>query len=128
MDVLIDASCIIAILADESERNEVIEKTENTELYSASCLPFEIGNSLSAMVKRHRISCEQAVAAYEEFKKIPVRLIEPDISKALRIAAEENHYAYDAYYIACALDSKIPLYSLDSRMMEIAKKRGAKCL
>ena len=91
-------------------------------------MPYEIGNSLSAMVKRHRINAEQACAVYDGFKQFPIRLLEPDIAKALRIAAEENHYAYDAYYIACALDFGLPLYSLDGGMVEIAKKRGAKCL
>lgn len=125
---MIDASCIIAILASELERNEILKKTENAELYSSLCLPFEIGNSLFAMIKRYRIDVETAVKAYEEFQKIPIRLLEPDFCKSLKIAGEENHYAYDAYYISCALDSGFPLYSLDSGMIEIAKKWGVVCL
>lgn len=128
MNIMIDASCIIAILASEPERNNVLKKTENSKLFSSTCLPFEIGNSLFAMVKRHRIDVETAIKAYKEFQKIPIRLIEPDFCKSLEIAGKENHYAYDAYYISCALDSGFPLYSLDGGMIEIAKKRGAVCL
>ena len=95
---------------------------------SAACLPYEIGNSLSAAVKRHRISSDDAFLAYKEFLRIPVRLIEPDISKAVKIAAQESQYAYDAYYIACAIDMGIPLYTLDNGMIDIAEKRGVKCL
>ena len=71
---------------------------------------------------------EVAGEIYREFQKLPVRLIDPDIEKAVRIAAEENHYAYDAYYIACALDKGFPLYTFDGGMVEIAEKRGVKCL
>ena len=65
---------------------------------------------------------------YKEFERIPLRLLNVDVKKALRIAAEENQYAYDAYYLACALDARLPLLSLDAGMMEIAQKRGIACL
>lgn len=87
----------------------------------------QVGNALSAMVKRHRIDGVTAVRIYREFQRIPVRLLEVDIEKAVQIAAEENHYAYDAYYVACALDARLPLYSLDVGMIEIARKRGIVC-
>ena len=128
MDIIIDSSCIIAVLLGEEESSKVREMTKGTRLNSAVCLPYEIGNSLSAAVKRHRISSDDAVLAYKEFLRIPVRLIEPDISKAVKIAAQESQNAYDAYYIACAIDMSIPLYTLDNGMIDIAEKRGVKCL
>ena len=128
MDILIDASCIVAVLLGEESGKNVREMTKGVNLVSPACLPYEIGNSLSAAVKRHRISAELIGDIYKEFERLPIRLIEPDIVKALHIAAEENHYAYDAYYIACALDYNLPLYSLDVDMIEIATKRGVKCL
>ena len=127
MDILIDVSCILAVLAQEGQRDEIIERTRGTHLVSAACLPYEVGNALSAMVKRHRIDGLMAARIYREFQRIPVRLLEVDIEKAVQIAAEENHYAYDAYYVACALDAKLPLYSLDVGMIEIARKRGIVC-
>ena len=54
--------------------------------------------------------------------------MEPDIKKAVAIASEERHYAYDVYYIVCALDMGIPLFSLDSGLIRIAKSRGVRCL
>ncbi len=102
--------------------------TSGKTLISAACLPYEVGNSLSSAVKRHRIDSKRAVEAYDEFLRIPIRLVESNMTKAVQIAAEENHYAYDAYYIACALDLKLPLYSLDNGLNKIADKRGVKCL
>ena len=128
MDIIIDASCIIAVLTEEPERNLVLEKTAGATLLSPACMPYEIGNSLSALVKRHRINAQKAADTYKEFEKIPVRLVEPNIEKAVALAAEENHYAYDAYYITAAIDMGLPLFSLDEGLVEIAKKRGVKCL
>ena len=128
MDVIIDASCVMSVLLGEDESAEVREKMRGKRLVSAACLPYEVGNSITAAVKRHRVSAEVADEMYREFQKLPVRLIDTDIEKAVRIAAEENHYAYDAYYIACALDKGFPLYTFDDGMLEIAKKRGVKCL
>ncbi len=128
VDIVIDASCIIAVLEDEPERDSVLKKTKNSPLYAPSCLPYEMGNSLSAMVKRHRIDTSKAIEAIKMFEKIPVCLIEPDIEKAVQIATEEKHYAYDAYYIECALEKGMPIFSLDNGLVEMAKKRGVKCL
>ena len=128
MDIIIDASCILAVLTNESEREQVLKVTEGTNLISPASLPYEVGNAFSAMIKRKRIDGKQAVGAYEEFEKFPIRLVKPDIKKAVAIASEERHYAYDVYYIVCALDMGIPLYSLDGGLIEIAKRRGVQCL
>lgn len=128
MDVIIDASCIMAVLLEEAGCSEVRKCMKGKRLVSPACLPYEIGNSLTAAVKKHRVGSEVVSEIYKEFEKIPVRLVEPNIEKAVRIAAEENHYAYDAYYIACALDMGLPLFSLDNGLIEIAKKRGVRCL
>ena len=128
VDIIIDASCIVAVLLEEDGCNEVRNAVRGKQLVSPACLPYEIGNSLTAAVKKHRITADMVAEIYSEFEKLPVRLVEPDIGKATFIAAEENHYAYDAYYIVCALDMGLPLFSLDNGLIEIAKKRGVKCL
>ncbi len=128
MDVIIDASCVMSILLGEEESSVVRNKSSGLTLISSTCLPFEVGNSLTSAVKRHRLNAEIIDEVFREFLKMPIRLIEPNIEKALKIAAEENHYAYDAYYIECALSRGIPLFSLDNGLIEIAKKRGVKCL
>ena len=71
MDIIIDSSCIIAVLLGEDEGNIVKKATRGARLVSAACLPYEVGNSLSSAVKRHRIGPEDAVLAYREFLKIP---------------------------------------------------------
>lgn len=128
VDVIIDASCVVSILLAEHEAKEIRKKTSNIQLISSSCLPYEVGNSLTSALKRRRITANIIDKIFREFKKMPIRLVETNIETALRIAADENHYAYDAYYIACAIDKNLPILSLDNGLIEIARKRGIKCL
>ena len=40
MDIIIDASCIMAVLTEEPEREIVLEKVKGANLYSSACLPY----------------------------------------------------------------------------------------
>ncbi len=65
------------------------------------------------MMKRGRITLEQATAAIAIYKQIPIDLVDAGLVPALEIVAKHEVYAYDAYMIACALDRGCPLLTLD---------------
>ena len=52
MEVVLDASAIISVIADEPEGYEVIELTKDSTIVSPNVLFFEIANSLTRMVKK----------------------------------------------------------------------------
>ena len=54
--VVIDASAVIAVVANEASKPALIRLTEGVELLSPASLPAEMGNAFSAMFKRRRIS------------------------------------------------------------------------
>ena len=85
-------------------------------------LPYEIGNALSAMIKRKQITHDEALTAQKSASLIPVRLITIDIQQALKLAIEFNIYTYDAYFLQCAKAMSRPLITLDKRMKQIATK------
>ena len=126
--LIIDASCIMAVIKEEDTADEVINKSAGYELYSSECLPFEVGNSLSKWLKRDLMTVEHAVKCFALFKKLPVTLLEVDFEKSLQLANEEHHYAYDMYYLDCALRTGSPLLSFDEHLVQIAEKRGVLCL
>lgn len=126
--VVIDASCIMAIIKQEPSAMEVIDRLKGFNLCSSQCLPFEIGNALSKLMKRHLIDVGQACRFFELYKKIPIKLLECDFVDSIRMAGEEKHYCYDMYYLDCALKSGSPLFTMDERLSSIAKKRGVTCL
>ena len=126
--LIIDASCIMAVIKQEESAKEVMEKSNGHELLSAECLPYEVGNSLSKCLKRGLMTVDAAIHCYELFKVLPVTLIEVDFKNSLSLSAEEHHYAYDMYYLDCAIRNRCPILSYDEGLISIAKKRGIKCL
>ena len=61
------------------------------------------------MFKRDRLGLEEAKRGLEIFKSIPLRYIEPDFVNAVSISKQTKMYAYDAYFLDCALRQKAPL-------------------
>lgn len=120
MNVLIDANIFLAVILNEPEKKKIIELSKNIDLISPEILPYEIGNALSAMLKKNRLYKNQLIDCYRIFNKIPIRLISVDIEKALEIASDNNIYAYDAYYLEIAKRLKINIMTLDLQMKKIA--------
>ena len=122
MDIIIDTSAIIAVLVDEPERQNIITATKGHSLIGPGSIPWEIGNAFSAMFKRRRLSIEDAEKGLAIFRSIPIRYIEPDFVKAVKISQQTNMYAYDAYFMECAIRHKTPLLTLDKKLKEAAQK------
>ncbi len=122
MNIIVDASAIIAVIAGEPERDTLITLTQGTDLIAPPSVHWEIGNAFSAMLKRHRVTLEQVLEAIEIYQTIPIRFVEIELDKSLELAAQLNIYAYDAYLIRCALKYQAPLISLDKDLVDFAKQ------
>ena len=125
MNLVIDTSVIIAVIANEPEKADLLAKTQGADLFAPNSVHWEVGNALSAMLKRQRIALDQAIAAIMIYEVIPLNLINVDLVQAVKLSGQLNIYAYDAYVIACALDQDCPLLSLDGGLVYAAKAAGA---
>ncbi|MCL2328505.1 MAG: type II toxin-antitoxin system VapC family toxin [Bacteroidetes bacterium] len=121
MEIIVDANAFLAVILNEPEKQKIIEITKGMELVSPEVLPYEIGNALTAMFKRKRLTKEQIYTCFDIFNTIPVRLLAVDIAKSLKMACDFNCYAYDAYYLELAHRLKIPLLTLDKQMKNNAE-------
>ena len=124
MDIISDTNIFLAVALDEPEKDRIIQLTTETDVIAPEILPYEIGNALSAMIKRKQITRDEALSAQKNASLIPVRLISIDIKQALKLAIEFNIYAYDAYFLQCARSMSLPLITLDNRMKQVAIKLG----
>ena len=120
MNIVSDTNIFLAVVLDEPEKDKIIELTSKADAISPDILPYEVGNALSAMVKRKTLTASEAMAVLEGVRAIPVRLVAVDIQKALKIALEYNIYAYDAYFLQCAMQLSSPLITLDKKMKQVA--------
>ena len=125
MKIVIDTSVIIAVLTQEKHRRILIELTKGTDLVAPASLHWEVGNAFSAMLKKKRITLEQTLAALASYGGIAIRFSEVSLKETLDLCAKTNLYAYDAYFIACALRLNAPLLSLDSDLLSAAEESGA---
>ena len=124
MKITADTNTFLAVTLCEPERDRIISLSVGHELIAPEVLPFEIGNALSAMLKRQKITQQELLDIWRATQKIPVDLRKVDIPKALEIASQFNIYAYDAYFLTCALSLHSPLLTLDRRMIEVANNIG----
>ena len=124
MKIVADTNTFIAVALNEPEKDMIIRLTEGYDLIAPEVLPFEIGNALTAMMKRNALEAEEVILAWDMVQHIQVDLRRIDIRAALNIATQYNIYAYDAYFLECALNLRSPLLTLDGRMKGIAQEIG----
>ncbi|RJP79488.1 MAG: PIN domain-containing protein [Desulfobacteraceae bacterium] len=124
MKIIADTNTFIAVALNEPEKATIIQLTEGHDLIAPDVLPFEIGNALTAMMKKNTLKKEEVASAWEIIQQIQVDLRHTDIKSALRIAIKFNLYAYDAYFLKCAENLHSPLLTLDLGMQRVAREMG----
>jgi len=124
MKIIADTNTFIAVALNEPEKDIIIRLTEGHDLIAPDVLPFEIGNALTAMMKKNTLKKEEVGSAWEIVQKIPVDLRHTNIKSALGIAIKYNLYAYDAYFLECAENFRSPLLTLDTGMQKVALEMG----
>ena len=128
MDIVVDTSVIIAVIANEPEKEMLVKLTQGADLIAPHSIHWEIGNAFSAMFKRGRITLEQALRAIKVYSKISIRFVDVGLEQSLKIADTLNIYAYDAYLVQCAIKYRSPLISLDGNLVNSAKRMKVKVI
>jgi predicted nucleic acid-binding protein len=80
------------------------------------------------MFKRKRISLKDAKAAAAAYQQIAIRLTEIDLSQALDLSHRLDIYAYDAYLIACSLQYRAPLLTVDAGLRTAGRRAKVEVL
>lgn len=124
MKIVADTNTFIAVALNEPEKDMIIRLSEGYDLVAPEVLPFEIGNALTAMMKRNVLEADEVIMAWKMVQHIPVDLRRTEIEAALKLATQYNIYAYDAYFLECAISLHSPLLTLDRQMKVIAQKIG----
>lgn len=121
MDIVIDTSALIAVIIDEPERGRLVELAAGNSLIGPGSIPWEVGNAFTSMLKQGRLTLDEAHSGLDIFETIPIRYITPDLVHTLTLAHKTNMYAYDAYFLDCAIRHNAPLLTLDRKLMNAAR-------
>ncbi len=128
MRVIVDTSVLLAVVLNEPEKSGLVAMTKGIRLAAPAVMPYEIGNALSALVKRHRLTGKQALEAWHLTQAIAVELLDIPVADALSLAISNNIYAYDAYFLHTAHAYQCPILTLDRNMSRLASKLNLRVL
>jgi predicted nucleic acid-binding protein len=91
MEIIIGTSALLAVVGEQPEKATLIRLTRGAALVAPASVHWEVGNALSAMFKRKAIGLDAALELL------------------------------DAYVIACALNQRAPILTLDRGLIERAR-------
>ena len=128
MNYVVDTSVVLAVVTNEPTRDQLVQATSDADLLAPASLRWEVGNAFSAMFKQQRVTLDEALAAVQTYERIPIRLVDVSLEATLRLSHRLRIYAYDACVIACALQKRCPLITLDRELQVAAREAGAKVL
>ena len=74
MKIIADTNTFIAVALNEPEKNRIIRLTEGHDIIAPDVLPVEIGNALTAMMKKNILEKDEVGSAWEAVQHIPVDL------------------------------------------------------
>ena len=128
MELVIDTSAIIAVIANGPERSAIVERTVGANLIAPASVHWEVGNAFSAMFRRQRITLAQAKLALRSYEQMRFRFVDVDLRRSLDLSERLGLYAYDAYVLVCALRSRAQLLTLDKKLAAAASAAGIRLL
>lgn len=126
--ITIDTSVIIAVITNEPSKKHLISLTTGHELVAPTSVHWEVGNALSGMLKRQRITLTEATKCIDIYQSVPIRMIDVRLNNALIRADKHRMYAYDAYLLTCVEQTRSTLLTLDRALYNIAKSAGIKTM
>ena len=122
VEIVIDTSAILAVVGEQPEKAGLVRLTRGAILVAPASVHWEVGNALSAMFKRRAIGIKEAFQLLDAYTEIPIRMAEVGLKQAVELSGRLNIYAYDAYVLACAINQRAPLLTLDSGLRERARE------
>lgn len=125
MNIVVDASVVVAALVDSGPNGAWAEKViETGALYGPELVRVESTNILRRLERAREISTPEANAAFEDLMRLDIELIpfEPFGDRAWEL--RHTVTSYDAWYVAVAESLELPLATLDERL---AASSGPRC-
>ena len=117
---VVDASTLVALLADAGDLGEWARRTLATQDLAAPHLVlFETANVLRRHARRGVLSEDQAALAHAELVTLPVELWPYDQVARRAWQLRANASVYDAAYLALAELLDAPLVTLDAGLTRV---------
>jgi predicted nucleic acid-binding protein len=123
--IVVDASAMVFALvsADPAGDRARSAMTADDEWIAPAHMPLEVLRTLSKAAIRGRLKADDAQAAFQELTTMQISYATTDAPMLHAVwAMRHNASAYDAAYLAIALEYEVPLITFDSRLANAAKQ------
>lgn len=129
--MVLDSSFLIALMVEEEHSDfaaEILSELASTEFQAPALLVWEIANVLEKKVRKMQLSKDDRTVMLGRFDDLPIILHPaPDADGLVELAALCDAYgltAYDAAYLALALEGSSALATLDRHLATAARAEG----
>ncbi len=128
-DFVLDCSVTMAwCFEDESSdyTDTILENFKGVTAIVPTLWPLEVANVLLLSMKKKRITEVQSSSFIDALSALPIVVDQSTTSKAMHsifvLANQTELTIYDAAYLELAIREKIPLLTLDQKLINAAKK------
>lgn len=133
---VMDASVAIAGLSadeDHRESRDLVERAISDGVVVPALWPYEVANILALKSRRGTISAESLKLALRSIRDflLTIENFKPDseaFTEAIALAQTHRLTVYDAAYVEVALRRRLPLATLDARLLAAARAAGVTIL
>lgn len=120
---VVDSSFILSFLLDEknTDTEAVFKRFTDGEviLFAPMIIDFEVGNALRTCVLQKKLTAKKALAIYKVYFDLLIELDSISYEKTLKMAIQKKLSFYDASYVYLSHAKKLPLLSLDKRLLTL---------
>jgi predicted nucleic acid-binding protein len=123
--VLVDASVAIKWVVEEPDSGKAILLLDR-QLVAPDLLCAECGNILWKKVAKRELTAEEADLAAQAIERAEIEIVSmrPYLARALALANEYGHPAYDCVYLAVAEGLDLPIVTADTQLVNKLRQSG----
>jgi len=114
---VVDASALSALILGEPAAEAVADELGQDSLLAPALIEYEVGNTCWKKMRRHPASADILREAFALLPRLDLRLHDPEPRRVLALAVERGVTYYDASYLWLAESLRLPLVSLDQRLL-----------
>lgn len=132
VDFIVDASVLCAwALPDENSAiaEAAIINPQDSNAFTPDLIWHEARNVLMMARRRNRIDFNLVMEGFQKLRNLGIATYSiSDETMILTLAERHNLTAYDAAYLALALETRLPLATLDKQLITAATQEGVPLL
>ena len=118
--IAIDASIAIGLLLEDGPAEVWQALVEDNGMVPPTFY-VDIAQAILRAERRKRITSDQVMRVVETVKEVPLSLHVPSVSLTIALARKYSLSAYDATYLALAVETELELATLDERLAAAAR-------